>query len=450
MLTRQAALWSPWYATSSAHRSRSLTHALCLFFVVCYFLPYPALAIGANTGLEASELLAVALLPFILLIGLPSRHLTVLLLLVIPGALSAAIAVVSGDAESSIVAVRALFFGALQTLVLLPAGWVARRINLATLLAAVSLALIGHAMVGAYQVYAFSHGWFPLARLYRNPTYASMADVSDVYVQYVKRPFGLFPEPSAMAAAIGPWVVVMTGLLLYPALPRRRLTRRLRLLMTIAVAASLVLIVWSQTGFTVPLIVILVVVSLPWIRRTLSEYFLIRRVLTIAIVLIVAVFVAELTVARLGKRLNTPASNVWGDRKTSIEVGLTIPVSSPTALLVGVGPGQSTLRLQQSHGLGTIWSVTIRNVAETGLIGLITLLGAFGLLLRVIWRSSARWLGLCALITLAIAVTLVTSYGLAAIWLFIAVLLIWDHIFPPRPASPSRCLSPASLIWRAS
>ena len=104
----------------------------------------------------------------------------------------------------------------LALLVLWPADWVMQREVFGEVLAAACAAILVHAMIGLYQVYSFSHDEFPLLFLYRNPSFKSMEEWAPIYARYMKRPCGLFPEPSAMAASLGPWLVLLAGLLLDP------------------------------------------------------------------------------------------------------------------------------------------------------------------------------------------------------------------------------------------
>src|SRR5262249_39481749 len=106
-------------------------------------------------------------------------------------------------------------------LVLWPAQWLADRRLLPEVLKAATLAMVIHALIGLYQVYSFTKDEFPLLFLYRNPSFRSMEAWSPIYARFIKRPCGLFPEPSAMAASLGPWLVLLTGLLLDPTQAKR-------------------------------------------------------------------------------------------------------------------------------------------------------------------------------------------------------------------------------------
>jgi hypothetical protein len=73
---------------------------------------------------------------------------------------------------------------------------------------------------------------------------------AELYAQYVRRPCGLFPEPSAMSAAPGPWLMVLAGVLIGAAVRvksgRLRSTPRL----WAALFGGLSLLALSRSGLT--------------------------------------------------------------------------------------------------------------------------------------------------------------------------------------------------------
>ena len=138
-------------------------------------------------------------------------------------------------------------------LVIWPADWLADRDLFREVLAAAGAAIVLHSLIGLYQLYSFSKDQFPLLFLYVNPSFLSMEewghDIHD-YARYVKRPCGLFPEPeSAMAASLGPWIVLLAGLLLDPGL-RRRLGWRRAWPVLPPVAGGCLMLALSESGST--------------------------------------------------------------------------------------------------------------------------------------------------------------------------------------------------------
>ena len=110
----------------------------------------------------------------------------------------------------------------LAVCVLWPSGWLAERRRFCGVMGAMAVVILGHTLLGIYQLYVASrttssHCW----PCYRNPSFKAMESWSDEYARYIKRPCGLFPEPSAMAASLGPYVVVLAGLMADPGAVRR-------------------------------------------------------------------------------------------------------------------------------------------------------------------------------------------------------------------------------------
>src|SRR5262249_45048937 len=133
-------------------------------------------------------------------------------------------------------------------LVLWPSEWVLERPRTREVLAAATAAILVHSLVGLYQVYSFRNEVFPLLFLYKNPSFRSLEEWSPIYARYIKRPCGIFPEPSAMAASLGPWLVVLTGLLLDPALAARVGWRSGRT--AVVIGCGFLLVALSRSGCT--------------------------------------------------------------------------------------------------------------------------------------------------------------------------------------------------------
>ena len=141
---------------------------------------------------------------------------------------------------------------ALAVLVIWPADWLADRDLFREVLAAAGAAIVLHSLIGLLQLYSFSKDQFPLLFLYVNPSFVSVQEcVAEEYALYNKRPCGLFPEPSAMAASLGPWTVLLAGLLLNPGL-RRRLGWRRAWPVIPPVACGCLLLAMSESGSRSP------------------------------------------------------------------------------------------------------------------------------------------------------------------------------------------------------
>lgn len=430
---------------ASPQVSFPLAAAVFLFAFACFF-PNPALPIGSNTGLQLGEMMAIVSVPFILLMsGLPRRQTLVSMLLFLPVLLSGFLIVMTGRALSNEVVFKVTVSVALVLVVLVPAGKVVSKKYAATLLSGVAWAIVLNAVVGLYQAYSFARDEFPMPGLYQNPSFGSFITADpENYALYVKRPFGMFPEPSAMAASIGPWLILIVGLLLYPKL-RPWMTRGTLIQVLLAVVCGVGLIIMSSSGYTIFLLAGLLLVALPYLKdRALRLYQLGSLFLLITLVLVGAALVV-LSVSYVGTRLDVQDNSSWSARLGSIVWSLEYLGSSLGNVVYGVGPGQSTLILQSSGssllppvGVGgivvnAVWSLIVDYLMETGLLGALGLTLVLIMVLRAIARSSARLVGFSCFGVWMVGVTLTTSYlPLLPIWLFLGVLLAWDRVFPGR------------------
>jgi hypothetical protein len=325
----------------------------------------------------------------------------------------------------------------LALLVLWPAGWVMQRGLFRQVLAAACAAVVVHALIGLVQVRAFSHGEFPLLFLYRNPSFKSMEEWSRIYAVYIQRPCGLFPEPSAMAASLGAWLVLLAGLLLDPQ-HARDLGWDRRNLTGLAVALGFLLLALSRSGSTFAImgsVLALCVGKAPsWFRSAG-----LGKLLTMGLMLLAVVSVLGYAASRLVGGLDDRMSSSWGLRGISIQAGITSN-TDPTSLAVGVGPGQSTpiirrrlawVPLPEDQDELAIFSLTVCYYMETGLVGCLAILAVLVMALKAIARSSAVLLGAGALGSWLVGVAATTSYmPLSAIWLFLGAMLSWDRLFP--------------------
>jgi hypothetical protein len=413
-------------------------------FALSCFFPYPALVLGGNTGLQLSQLLSLAAVPLLCTLP-PGRPLRALLGLLSAIYVSGFATVASGATSSLDVVPKEAVALTLSLLVLWPAEWATRRDRFGAVLNAAILAIAVHAVIGLIQVYSFRHDAFPLLWLYKNPSFKSMESWSTIYARYIKRPCGLFPEPSAMGASLGPWLVLLSGLVLDPRLGSASGWRGGKKA-SLALGLGFVLLTLSRSGSTFPTLgAVLVVAAATTLgsrgrgrsRRTGPGRFLLP-------VLVLAAVVAGLGYAahRLSQGFGARVESSWGLRALSIQAGLCAN-TEPFGLVFGVGPGQSTavlrthlawVPLPDDQEELAVYSLAVLFYMENGLIGLLAMLGGLAVALRAIARSGAVVLGLCTLGTWLVGTVLTTSYmALSAIWLFLAVLLSWDQLFPAAP-----------------
>lgn len=410
--------------------------ARAAFALACFF-PYPAVAIGQNTGLQMGQAAALAAVPF-LMTRRPGRHLAAALLLTAPVVVSSFANILLDEAGSPDLAVKNLVALGLSFVVLWPASAVTRRSSFGGLLRIAAAAISVHAAVGLLQVYSFTKDEFPLLFLYTNPSFKSMQEWAPTYALYMKRPCGLFPEPSAMAASLGPWVVLFAGLLVDPSLsPRGSGGRAVR--PGGAFALGGLLIVASRSGY-IASFAACVSALLAGRAGHLVGAFSVKKYLACCAGLVVCGAAGLYAAAEVSSGYGERVDSSWGLRMASIRLGLTSN-TGPRTLAFGVGPGQSTRIIQRDwdgppipkgQDDPAVWSLTVRYFMEMGLMGGAALAAVLGMAVRAVARSSAAYLGACCLLAWLVGVAATTSYmSIATIWLFLGLLLDWDRVFPP-------------------
>jgi hypothetical protein len=248
-----------------------------------------------------------------------------------------------------------------------------------------------------------------------------------------------------MGAALGPWLVLLSGLLLDPRLGRG-LGWRGGKLAAPALSAGLILLALSRSGSAFPTMGAVFVV---WATTTLGRRDRDRarrpgfgRLLVPPLVLVGVVSAAGYGAYQLSQGLDDRIESSWGLRALSIQEGLTANTEL-LGLMFGVGPGQSTpvlrrhlawVPLPEDQDELAVFSLAVAFYMEDGLLGLAALLAVLAMVVTAIVRSSAVVLGLAALGTWLLGVAVVTSYmPLSAIWLFLGALLSWDDLFPAPP-----------------
>jgi hypothetical protein len=428
--------------------------AVFLFALICFF-PNPGLPVGTNTGLQAAQIVALLSVPVVLILGLPKRQTLTVLLLILPVLLSGFLVVVTDRAVSNEVAFNSIAAMVLVLVVLLPAGRMVHGRYTVPLLSGVAWAIVLNAVVGLYQAYRFAQDKAPLVGLYQNPSFTNFIDNDpELYALYVKRPFGLFPEPSAMAASIGPWLILIAGLLLYPKL-RQGMTRGTLAQLVLAVVCGVGLILMSRSGFAIWLLAGLVLVTLPYLKDRVLRLYQPGSLIVLMTLVLVGATIVALYFTLLGSRLDIQENSSWSARLTSLVWALTYLGTGLSNMLYGVGPGQSNLILLSSGpfdlpgasfgGLAVtaVWSLLLTYILESGLLGALALALVLIMILLAIVRSSARLVGFSCLAVWLAGVVFTTSYlSLLPIWLFLAVLLGWNRIFQVRATENGPGLRP--------
>lgn len=289
------------------------------------------------------------------------------------------------------------------------------------LFAGVAVALLVHSAIGLLQAFAFTRNEYPLLNLHTNPSFSHIPKIAETYARYVKRPCGLFPEPSAMAACIGPWALLLLGVAVGERNLGSAIGKSLRLLYAAGSIAGMLLIFASRSGFALALIPLTIALAITVSARKPSQMQ--------AVVL--AVLFSALGGLALRDRVDGEYLNSsWSTRSDSVAAALGAWFDSPTSnLIFGFGPGQSTKVMSSRFAYDAVWSVVITFVIENGIVGLL-----FGSLVGLsaaysIVRSNARVVGIVTALGLGFGATLTTSYFvLVPIWLLLGVILRWDLI----------------------
>ena len=415
---------------------------LMLFAFACFF-PYPAIPIGNRNGLQAGEAMALMALP-LELFRPPTRALGIYVLYLIPISLSALIALVSGSDGAPDILVKEMLSTLIAVTIItlsprLVGGDLPRKVvHLA------AAAILIHVGIGIIQIYAFSKNQFPLLFLYKNPSFKPMETWAEIYATYMKRPCGLFPEPSALSASTAPWLLLICGVLFNAEARRRLAPSSLSCwFLGISLVAGVVLIVLSRSGLAPAILAgVMAVVVAHWKRSGLQGNALASAL--VVFVALVACFGLAFVAWRIQAGFEDRFESSWGLRSKSIATALTAN-TEPLPFLFGVGPGQASvivenmlagMELPDGEAQMTVWSVSVAYYMDTGLMGAIALAGIVGLSLRAIARSSAKFLGIVAMGVWWVGITVITSYThLSAIWLFLGFLVEWERIFPPLTKS---------------
>ena len=170
------------------------------------FLPYPAIPVGSSSGVQFGSLLTLVVALPCLLVPWRGRPYFLAPLLLAPLTISLVKLAVTDGSQLEL-GVKTLVAGGLPLITIMATQRLAP-LNPLAMMTGIALAVLLHVSVGFWQAYAFTQGYLPLQFLYVNPSFLSVQDNAETIVQYIRRPFGLFPEPSAMSSSLTPWVVL--------------------------------------------------------------------------------------------------------------------------------------------------------------------------------------------------------------------------------------------------
>ncbi len=406
-------------------RTRSGDRAAFLLSFSSFFV-FPAIPIGNTTGLAIPSVLA-PLLTFVWLGRIAKRDWAPYAWMTVPLALSGCYVLLTGSVVAADVVPKVFGLLSVTFFIVIPTGYLLRSGYGEPFVLGAAYAVLVHAAIGAYQVFAFDNSEFPFAEVMStNPGMAMSPDTIDKYVEFVKRPFGLFAEPSAMAACVGPWLVLMSIVLFTPSLQQQ--FRRHRTVLMAALASGLAFVAVSRSGQAVPIVAASTACVVGPVftagRRPLSRW----AALGLGAAMVCGTAVWLLSSA--ASRFDLSQNESWQLRLSALEAASQY---LGTTSLFGMGPGQSVSQIRSS-GLGrfapgnvtAVWSVTLTYAMETGLVGLAAMAMLGRSIGRAVWRSRARAAGLAFALVWLIGVLVGTSYAQQpALWTAMATLLSW-------------------------
>lgn len=393
----------------------SILQALIFFSL----LPYPSVfSVGNTVGVTPGLILATTIVVLRLPAALSSKSFVGAFSFMAISSLAAVVASLSGG--NSALSVRGLFAAALVVTPLLAASALRGAFTWRVIAPPLMIASVIHLLVAALQIRSFGSGDLPLMALFSNPSFADLGAVEQEYSLYVQRPFGLTPEPSAMASLLGP----VSMILLLASEGSRGLSRRMRFMCRAVALALVALVVISGSVYSVFLLAALAAYTLRSVRSGTP------------LALVLAPFAGWLGWTAAGiDRLSVSDNASFEGRFQSLLDGASLLWDQPQSLLVGVGPGGSVAALVASGRQSpAIHSIVLTQAVELGLIALV-LWGVLGVALIT---AKSRWKRWCFVVWLAGPLVTTGYSALAGLWVLLSLLVEdWAEKDPHEPSYAS-------------
>jgi hypothetical protein len=426
---------SPAVAVAAARPAHPLVPLGVMALGFFTFVPYPAIGVGNMSAVQVGNVLSAAMCLPLLLAPRGRAPLWVGAVLLAPLVTASIATGVVGEGDMSL-AVKALPTYVLAGLTLMVVQFYAPGHAL-ELLTGIAAAAVAHALVGAWQVYAFTAGEFPLFRLYVNQSFLSVQANAGTIARYTRRPFGVFPEPSAMSSSLAPFVVFWAAHVAGLVKLRRAPAPWQRTLFAAAAVGGLALMIVSRSGHTAIALAALVPVGVTWLVRSRATAGTFAALVMVFCVLapLLLWFAGQSLGERVGGR--TMGNSSWDERWSSLGIGFSLLIEGDvTRAFVGLGLGGSAPALWRVARIDAVFSVLLTYVYETGVIGVLAV-GAVGAHLARVWKSLRFDLCFAAiLITWGVGVTVTTSYTqLLPLWVALAWLTVWPEVCEPAAAA---------------
>ncbi len=404
----------------------------------CCLMPYLAVAAGNNTAVQFGAMLAMLICLMVLATKGSSRSLLMFMLLIVPLCTSTTWVAISGQAALD-VSMKNMIVYTMSLSAIVAAQFLAPGYGLAMLTGAAIAAVI-HFVVGMWQMVVFPSGEFPLLWLYSNPSFLSVQENAETIARWQRRPFGIFPEPSAMSSSLAPflllWSAELLGLVRYTATP----ARWQRLLFAAGAIGGGGLIIVSQSGHAAITLFVLGMFVIAWFVRARATPATLAAI--VGLFVVVMPLVLWMAVNSLSKRVGgrSMGNSSWSDRSDSLVIGLKLwLVDDLPTIIFGLGLGGTSTILQRDYGFEAIWSVLLTYIYETGLFGLAAVIAVTCLLLRV-WRSTGFDLVMAGIAFVwLVGITITTSYTvLLSPWVTLGLLASWAAVCVKVPARSLR------------
>lgn len=407
----------------------SLLMGLMGFFC---FMPYSSLPVGNRTSLQFGHFFAMLVCVPVLFMAWRRRPFWIFLAVLAPLYFSTFAMAVTGRGDVTLSFKSIVVWT--SACVMIVAGQVGAPRHALALLTGAALATLMHFFVGVWQLFAFQSGEFPLTWLYVNPAFLSVQDNAEKIAKYTQRPFGVFPEPSAMSSSLAPWVLFWTAHLCGLVKMRIEPARWQRALFSVAAAGGLALIIFSQSGHAVVTLAAASLFVAGWFLKSKATYRTYAGLVAVCGVVIPVVL--WLAVSSLSNRMGGEkmGNSSWEERSSSLVIGFRLVVGGDfQTLLCGYGPGMMSPILQRVYRLEAVWSVLLNYLYETGIIGLLGVF-AIGLHQLNIWRKSRFSLAFAAItVVWLVGITITTSYNeLLSLWMTLGWLSVWPEICRPQ------------------
>lgn len=426
-------------------------------FAFFSFFPYPAIPTGNNNAIQVGDIIGIiSVLPLIFARNF-SRYFAVAPVLLIPTILSTLkVGLTGGDL---LLAFKTIPSCLLPLIAIVATQLYAPRFSLQMMTGIAAAALV-HVAVGSWQYYAFSNAELPLQWIYVNPSFLSVQENADIIARWIQRPFGLFPEPSAMSCSLAPWVLLWIaeacGIVRFKTPP----AQWQRTLFLAASIGSVGLIILSRSGhgaITIALVVVIVSIWFFRCKASPSSYAAVVGVFGIALPLTLY-FAAGALEDRLGGK-SALGNSSWEDRTNSLIAGFWIWVDSDWAtVFFGIGRGLSAPELARTARLEAVWSVMLTYIYENGVMGVCAIVCISTILVRCWKKSSFNLTFLAISLVWTVGITLTTSYPqLLPLWLALGWLTVWPEICQPGSQSetvaahesvrPLESPAPPAAMW---